>query len=163
LDWNQLITNIMTGLVPNIVTGLVSGGLSAWITYKLAFRRFRAEKWWERRADAYSRIVEALHDSKNFADAHIDHMENGSEVPPEKDAALRKTAEEGRAVILRAVDIGRLFLSSEALGRLKRFVKETENIKGEDWSDYIQKYYDLNNTCLDDLARLGREELGTTR
>jgi hypothetical protein len=87
-DWNQ-ITNVLTGLVPNIVTGLASGTLSAWITYRLAFRRFRAEKWWERRADAYSGIVEALHNSLKFSDTHLSYIQNGSEIPPEIDAAVR--------------------------------------------------------------------------
>jgi hypothetical protein len=151
------------GLVPNIVTGLASGGLSAWITYRLAFRRFRAEKWWERRADAYSRIVAALHNSQKFADTHIDHVQTYSEVPPEKDAALRKTAQAGRDEILRAVDVGKLFLSSATLDRLTRFVKESKNIKAEGWSDYVMKDYELINTCLNDLAQLAREDLGTTR
>jgi hypothetical protein len=154
-DWNLSI--------PNILIGLVGIGLSAWITYRLAFRRFRREKWWERRADAYIRIVEALHNSKKFADTHIGHMETGSEVPPEKDAALRKTAQEGRDEILRAVDVGKLFLSLAALERLKRFVSDTENIKAEGWADYVEKDYELINTCLNDLAQLGREDLGTTR
>jgi hypothetical protein len=90
-------------------------------------------------------------------------METGSEVPPEKDAALRKTAQEGRDEILRAVDVGKLFLSLAALERLKRFVSDTENIKAEGWADYVEKDYELINTCLNDLAQLGREDLGTTR
>lgn len=154
-DWNLNI--------PNILVGLSGVGLSAWITYRLAFRRFRREKWWERRADAYIRIVEALHNSKKFADTHIDHMEMGREVPPEKETILRKTAQEGRDEILRAVDVGKLFLSSAALDRLKRFVSETENIKAECWSDYVEKDYERINTCLNDLAQLGREDFGTTR
>jgi ABC-type nitrate/sulfonate/bicarbonate transport system substrate-binding protein len=139
--------------------GLVGIGLSAWITYRLAFRRFRREKWSERRADAYIRIVEALHNSEKFADTHIDHVETGSRVPPGKDAALRKTAQEGRDEILRAVDVGKLFLSLAALDRLKRFVSDTENIKAEGWSDYVEKDYELINTCQEictKLAKLGQ-------
>jgi hypothetical protein len=163
VDWNQVIPNVLTGLIPNIVTGLASGGLSAWITYQLAFRRFRAEKWWERRADAYSGIVEALHNSLIFADTHINYMQKGSEVPPEKDAALRKAAQAGHDEILRAVNVGKLFLSSAALNRLTRFLEESENINAEMWSDYLEEDYGLTNTCLNEFAQLARDDLGTTR
>lgn len=162
-NWNQNIQNVLTGFIPNIVTGLASGGLSAWITYRLAFRRFRAEKWWERRADAYSGIVEALHNSLKFADTHIDYMQKGSDVPPEKDAAVRKAAQAGRDDILRAVNVGKLFLSSAALNRLTRFLEESENIKAEMWLDYLETDYELTNTCLNEFAQLAREDLGTTR
>ena len=162
-DWNQIIPNVLTGLIPNIVTGLASGGLSAWITYRLAFRRYRAEKWWERRADAYSGIVEALYNSLKFADTHIDYMQKGSEPPPEKDAAVRKAAREGHDEILRAVNVGKLFLSSAALNRLRRFVRESDAVKVEGWSEYLEKDYELINTCLNEFAQLAREDLGTTR
>jgi len=161
-DWNQ-ISNVLTSLIPNIVTGLASGGLSAWITYRLAFRRFRAEKWWERRADAYSGIVEALHNSLKFADTNIDYMQKGSEVPPEKDAVVRKAAQAGHDEILRSVNVGKLFLSPAALNRLTRFLEESENIKSEMWSDYLEKDYGLTNACLSEFAQLAREDLGTTR
>jgi len=52
---------------------------------------------------------------------------------------------------------------SKLLERLKRFVSDTENIKAEGWADYVEKDYELINTCLNDLAQLGREDLGTTR
>lgn len=162
-DWNQIILSVLTGLIPNIVTGLASGSLSAWITYRLAFDRFRAEKWWERRADAYSGIVEALHNSLTFADTHIASMQRGGEVPPEKDAAVRKAAQAGHDELLRAVNVGKLFLSSAALSRLTRFLEESENIKAEMWTDYLEKDYHLTNTCLSEFAQLAREDLGTTR
>src|SRR6266436_7586330 len=96
-DWTQSISNI--------VIGLISGGLSTWITYRLAFRRFRAEKSWERRADAYSRIIEALHNLQKYPDTHINYLWKHSEAPTEKDEALRKAAETATDEILRAVDV----------------------------------------------------------
>lgn len=163
VDWYQIVLNAAASLMPNIVTGLVSGGLSAWITYRLAFRRFRAEKWWERRADAYSGIVEALHNSLNFAETHIDYAQKGSDIPPEKDAAVRKAAQAGRDEICRAANVGKLFLSAAATNRLTRFLEESDNIKTYGWFDYLEKDYELTKTCLNEFVQLAKEDLGTIR
>ena len=45
----------MTTFAANLLTALISATLGALIAYLLAFRRFREEKWWERKAEAYAR------------------------------------------------------------------------------------------------------------
>ena len=56
----------MPGLWANLLTGvviaIVSAVVSAIVTVFLAFRRFRRERWWERKADAYSSAIKAFHD-----------------------------------------------------------------------------------------------------
>jgi hypothetical protein len=47
--------------IANFATPPVVAVLTAIITVQLSFRRFQAERWWDRKADAYSRIIEALH------------------------------------------------------------------------------------------------------
>jgi len=159
VDWQQ----ICAGLAPNIVTGLVSGSLSAWITYRLAFRRFRAERWWERRADAYGKILEALHNSLKFADTHLSYAKSGKDVPPEVDMEVRDAVKAANDEIRRAVNVGKLFLSEAALKRLTRFMDESDNYKPENWTDYLFKDHDLTSTCLNEFAQLAREDLGTIR
>lgn len=44
-------------LIISIVTALVT----AWVTVRLSLRRFRAERLWERRVDAYQAVLGALH------------------------------------------------------------------------------------------------------
>jgi hypothetical protein len=43
-------------LLPSLVVAV----FTSIVTVQLALRRFHAERWWERKTDAYSRIVEAL-------------------------------------------------------------------------------------------------------
>ncbi len=47
----------------NILTGIVIAVISSLIATHLALKRFRTEKWWERKVDAYLKIIEALHNS----------------------------------------------------------------------------------------------------
>lgn len=52
-------------LLLTLIPALIVGVATALVTVKLSIRKFYTERWWERRADAYSRIVEALHKHKN--------------------------------------------------------------------------------------------------
>jgi hypothetical protein len=47
--------------VASLITPLLVAVVTAVLTVQLSFRRFQAERWWDRKADAYSRIIEALH------------------------------------------------------------------------------------------------------
>jgi hypothetical protein len=161
VDLQQIALNTIPSLIPNLVIGFVSGGLSAWLTYRLAFRRFRAEKWWERRADAYSDILEALHESLRFAETNIAYMKSGSEVPPEQDADVRKAAAAANIEICRAANAGKLFLSSAALNRLTQFLHDSDKYKPDNWTDYLLTDYEMTSNCIDDFAQLARDDLGT--
>jgi hypothetical protein len=51
----------ITQFVASFVTPLLVAVVTAVLTVQLSFRRFQAERWWDRKADAYSKIIEALH------------------------------------------------------------------------------------------------------
>jgi hypothetical protein len=55
----------------SIVLGLVMAVVSARVTLHYALKRFYFEKWWERKAEAYNSIFEALHHLKNQADHEL--------------------------------------------------------------------------------------------
>lgn len=47
--------------IANFATPPLVAVLTAVITVRPSFRRFQDERWWDRKADAYSRIIESLH------------------------------------------------------------------------------------------------------
>jgi len=49
----------MAEVALSIFTAIVIAAISSWITVQLSLRKFRAERWWERKAEAYSKIIEA--------------------------------------------------------------------------------------------------------
>lgn len=54
--WLQFGLNILSGLVIAVVTSIVSVHLS--------LRRFYSQRWWERKAEAYSEIMDSLYHMK---------------------------------------------------------------------------------------------------
>lgn len=60
LNYSQLAVTSATALVVAL--------LGAWVTVQLAYRRFRKEKWWERKFDTYDRVIDALYRTKEVWD-----------------------------------------------------------------------------------------------
>jgi hypothetical protein len=53
----QWLTTVLSSLLPSLIVGICTAIFSV----RLALRRFHAERWWERKAEAYSQIEEALY------------------------------------------------------------------------------------------------------
>ena len=66
-DW---ITNLGTGLVLAIVTSFV--------TVRLSLKSFVSQRWWERKAEAYSKIMEQLSDCELYESTLLDKIEKGA-------------------------------------------------------------------------------------
>lgn len=52
MDLTQLLTGFVLSVAASIITAIA--------TVRLSLSRFRSERWWERKADAYSRLIEEL-------------------------------------------------------------------------------------------------------
>ncbi|MDZ7643245.1 MAG: hypothetical protein U5K76_02805 [Woeseiaceae bacterium] len=109
-----------------VIVGIVIAGTSSWITVKLSLKQFRTERWWERKADAYSAIIEALHDAKSFADLHLDAEYAGKEIDDEKGAEVRARSLNAQNQILKTMDVGAFIVSERAIGKLKNLRKGIE-------------------------------------
>ncbi len=143
------------------MTALVGGFASAWLTYVLAWRRFRTEKWWERRADAYEKIVDALHSAKKFSDVHLERLMSGGNEPSEDEIkTLKEQSKSGHDYILRAIDTGRLILPDEALQRLNEYSEENASNNPGDWHSYLENDYGIVDRCIVAMAKIARKDLG---
>jgi len=146
----------------DILKSVFIAGVAAWLTVQFSLRRFRTEKWWGKRAEAYDRVLEALHNSKAFSRRHMQALERGQEVSDEEDAELRAQSAQARREIDRAIDLGSYLLSSEATERLKAYRKEAKARK-ESWFEYLESDLSAVDSCLEDVARIARRELGIDR
>jgi hypothetical protein len=145
-----------------ITTAVVVAIISAWITVKLSLRRFRSEKWWELKVQTYQNVIEALHNSKLFADEHLEAGYNFREVSDERDKELRQKAKAGHEELGKIMDIGAFMLSEEATARLQRYRKEAKAAGEEpDWVGYLEADYAALDNCLKDFIEIARRDLGT--
>ena len=143
-----------------IIVGIIVAAVSSWITVQLSLRKFRTEKWWELKAEAYSKIIGALHNSKAFADEHLNAHNRGYKISEEKEKEVRRRANEAKEKISKAVDIGAFLLSERALARLKQYQKDAQ-AGAEDWYKSLEKDWEVSHKCLKDIIEIAKIDLQT--
>jgi hypothetical protein len=92
-------------------------------TVQLSLRRFQAERWWERKVEAYTRIIEALHhviayskllekelsENQEYSEEHRDNMASSSHKAMND---LRMAADVGAYII--SDDVAKILAELEA-------------------------------------------------
>jgi len=61
----------METMISNGLVSLFVAIITAIVTVQRSIRKFSAEKWWEKKAEAYEHIIGALHDHKAFSDTYL--------------------------------------------------------------------------------------------
>lgn len=143
-----------------ILSGIAIAGISSWVTVQLSLHRFRSEKWWEKRVNAYERVIEAFHNSKKFDSEYMRAEELRREVSDERDAELRKLASQARDEILKASDVGSFVLSKNALSILAKYEAESENMPRQDtWYEHLDLSWSICNRYMKEFIEEAHRDL----
>jgi hypothetical protein len=103
----QWLTSSLTSIAPSLVVAV----FTAIFTVRLSLRRFRAERWWERKADAYSRIVEALHNAMEYCEAMSDESLTRVEISAGRKAQLIQDYRQATLELRKATGVGAYIIS----------------------------------------------------
>lgn len=150
----------MVQVLLGIPAAIFIAAVSSWITVQLSLHKFRKERWWERKVDAYTSVIEALHNSREFTSQHIDAELGGREVNDEHDAELRAKAKHANEEIRRAASTGSFFLSDQAAARLAKLQQEVEGARNAThWFEYLESDWTAVNACLQDIIQIAKADL----
>ncbi|TAK03194.1 hypothetical protein EPO44_07515 [bacterium] len=143
-----------------LLPGIVIAVLSAWITVRLAIRRFHQERWWEKKEAAYSSLLEVLHRFKRYASQHYDR-ELGHHDPSDEDkAALEAEWQKTDREYERLRDLASLHLSGEAISILDEYEKRKHEAQNEDdFLLWIEGDLAAATDCLEKLKRAAKKDL----
>ena len=147
----------------NIFAGVSIAALSSWITVHLSLRRYRTEKWWEKKAEAYSVLLGAIHDAKAFAEIQLlaEHQER--ELSAEEATEIYEKTKKSGSEVYRAMDVGAFYLSKEAIMRLKLYKQQRQHSeKAGDWIQYLKEDLTSTDSCLKDMIELAHNDLKIT-
>jgi hypothetical protein len=118
----------MYELILKIFAGIAIATFSSWITVQLSLRRFRTEKLWERKVDAYLRVIEALHDSKSFSEHTYNAELQMNKLSDERNEELMARSRIAQDEIDKAIDLGAFLFSVGAINILTNYEKEISEI-----------------------------------
>jgi hypothetical protein len=105
----QWVITVLSSLVPALIVGI----LTAVISVRLALRRFHAERWWERKAEAYSQIVEALYHAMEYCSAHSDEALTGHQIGKERERILADGWNRAYRELKKTTSVGAYIISDE--------------------------------------------------
>lgn len=159
MDYTSTIVTTLAACVVAIVTTTIS----AWVAVPFALRRFREERRWERRHEAYERVLSGLAHLKAYLNTKYEEEAEEVKVSKEVEAEQTQHAWEAMREIKFAVDLGGFLLTDEARQRLKQFLDEDARAShATTWFDYLEESWSATNSCLDDLTEIAARDLKQT-
>jgi len=149
--------NTLTQLLPQFAIAV----LTALITVYLALHRFRTEKWWERKAETYSHIIEALHSAKHTLEVNYKAEMNRHDIPAERDKTLNERSLQANDDIRKSIDTSAFLLCDAAHQRLVRYSKEADAVDTEcSYFEYLDNLIPIHASCIADIIKIARKDLG---
>jgi len=155
---------VMSSFILDIIKSLLIGagvfGITAWITVKLALRRFYTEKWWERKAQAYSETIGSLAKMRVCFDKWEEELFGHKDMSPETRKKVNEEYANVKRVVENAVAAGSFIVSEEAAQVLGSFLKELqkEDIQGN-WLNDLDRHHSEVIRCIARLGEIAEREL----
>ncbi len=147
---------ILKQVLPSLLVAVVT----ALVTVRLSFRRFRSERMWERKVQAYEKIFESLHHLKAYCDGHIKAFENGTSLDGNMEQELYGRFRLAIAEINKYRDIGSFLIDESAVERLKHFEDDLEKTyEGKTIYEIADNQYGAVTKCILDINKIARSDL----
>ena len=140
---------------------LLAGIVGAFVTYLLTLARFQREKRWERKADAYDRLIVAMHELNRYFQREFERATRQDD-PPKPSSKEVKRVRAAHREIDRAIDLGAYLLSGEARVRLMEFRSAMKKADATThWVEYLDGSSFAVSTCLQSIIEIARRDMGS--
>jgi len=150
----------MGDFLGNLAVAVLTATIAAILTVYLAMRRFRSDKWWERRIDAYAGIINALSDDRICSEKYMREYERQRQMDESERKKVQERDAAAYAVIQRAIDTGSFLLSDEANTALAKMQEETDKAgTADDFYDYVQTQHGIAKKYLKIFSEIARRDL----
>jgi len=128
--------------------------------YNARFRRFARERWWERKVEAYSGIIEALSDLVYYYEEHYDAEIEGQTLSDEHRKEIAEHWQKGYAKVKRVTAIGAFLISPDAETALQQMWKEKgKGVHPNDWFGLLESDYVAARGCLQSIVAAAKKDL----
>jgi hypothetical protein len=138
-----------------IVASIITSSVAVW----LAMMRFRADKWWERKHDSYTRLLQVLHRLVRYAEAHLRAPMDGP-MPEDEQERLKSEWKELSRVYAEVRDLADFDMSPEAVEVLKKYDTARSAARNDDDVDeWIRGDLAASARCLAEIKDAARRHL----
>lgn len=145
-------------LIPALVVSIIS----PYITVKLSMKRFYSQKWWERKAGAYSDIIESLSLLKFSLSEWLTELEDGRSYIDEYQKKLREYYSKSREHIHKVAATGSYIVSEDTTKVLTNLLREFDKNDPGPQGDYyktLEKDYKAVRDCIEEINKFAKIDL----
>ena len=160
LEW---IKDLATVLIP----GAFISAMAAWLTVRLSLKRFRLERFWGKKWDAYSKLIESLHDVKLECQEEWERLEREYvgrtvKVPKEVEKEIRARQRQARYQISKASAISGFIFSERTVKLLEKLTSDLAGAdRVPDYGSHLSDMESAIDKCLIEIREAAREDLTT--
>jgi len=104
------IVNIQT-----LLTAIIVAIPTSYFSVHFALKKYRTQKWWDKKADCYFEIINALNDLIRYCDIQLDEKLDDISVSNENKELLKKEFHKGKLILQTQVNIGSLLLPEDVI------------------------------------------------
>lgn len=152
---NWIIELVKLGIV-----GLIAG---LFALYR-AKQEFISQRWWERKADTYMRIIEALWKILDYYKQNYEEVTDHREISDERKKEILNQWREGQREIKKITEIGAFLVSDETIAALKKLWKKPEpESDPDDWISQLENDYIATEACIDTVIKSAKKDLQVIR
>ncbi len=151
----EFTQSIISGLIPAIIISI-----TAYVTIKLSVKQFYSGKWWEKKAEAYSRIIENLSYLQYYFGEWYSEGLNEKKLTDKDKEKLSEGSRKTRESITKTAVIGAYVVSDDTATALATLLRELEkeNPIG-DWVGDIDRCYGLVKECIEKIKEYAKADL----
>ena len=166
---------IVADKIGGLALSIIGASVGAYLSVKLAFRRFYNEKEWERKVDAYSKIFVAIHHLKEHTRHELgllvdaDKLPKGDEAEIQRRTVIERLTEDmvtGLDALHLQIDIGTFTISEGAVASLQRLVASLDECieiwrRKSSLKDHFECKLMAIDQSLDELRTIAKKDLSS--
>lgn len=111
---------VVTALIPALVVSIIT----AYVTVRLSLKQFYSERWWEKKAEAYSRIMEHLSSLQYCLREWFGESLHEKELTDDVKRQLNETYRQAEEAIRKTAGIGAYIVSDGTANALQELLRE---------------------------------------
>ena len=153
---SEFTQGILTALVPALIVSI----LTAYITVKFSMRQFYSQRWWEKKAEVYSHIIEHLSYFQYCFQEWYNESIGTKELGKEDEKKLSEGYRQAKEAITKAAAAGAYIVSDETAGALATLLQELDKHDlGGGWLSDLERWYDSVKECITKIRKYAKADL----
>lgn len=150
----------MQGILVALIPALIVSTITAFFAARFALSKFYSQRWWEKKAEAYSNILEQLSYLQYYFGVWFNNCLHIGELSSNKKNELAGEYSKIFESLKRSSAMGSFIISDDASVTLENLLRDLESRSiSEDWARYFDDCYGIVKDSISLLREYAKKDL----